>query len=789
MMNHILVTSTMTMWWNLCLLVVFDFHFMHPIECFQVQPLWPSHRHSIRSDGSSSLRLHSIPTVGRSTKPSTVLTQEDLPSRAAQLSFSHVHLYTDEIQDVHIYKELERNVNALGQAISNHNNDNDDHNDDSMTRYQVLWKEIIQDDNTATTTTTTTTTSAATHVFVPQNRDIIKQLIVGLGFRITATSTNHNHHHGKHVLLTTQDPHGVQFVISAKDTTATTATTTTATPYAHLSSNNIQEFYNHNSNRQGFAVMGFEVTHGDIQDIYNRYLMLHPTLIVEEYVHGPWIYNSTSSTSSNVTITTKILEVYAYYKNEKGGPADTKTRLRFLQHDSQSRTRDTSTIEPLPILLPGLQPIHATFDSTCMSAYCDHWVSNVISRTGFIETLEETLGFTTKVDFNAGVVAAGEAQIESTVTGNDSFFETDDYVQALKDQSQVYLPINNALSNVGHVHGFLQELGQGIQHIASRVEDLPKFVQRGNDFRTITGEGFTFLNIPRSYYGVLSIKMLVHDAGISEECAKVVFRILEERSFMSEGGAISLDATEMDLLTHLQESMLEYKELMQDFECKKQDIVHTILQSRFINMYNLLGDNLSTETYLSIVRNQILVDVQGNDLLFQIFTSNVLQKNPNDESPFLEFIQRVCSVCNDGNRSKMMKAGCGGFGIRNFLTLFLSIEVGKAMLDVAKAKEEDDVLALAFAQQRVDAFTDQLNESNPILTEISDAMTAEGIALEKMQKALMDGNNKLAEEYKIALELAEATKMKSNEKLMACSSKYNQRMKELRLAAAQAIQK
>ena len=32
--------------------------------------------------------------------------------------------------------------------------------------------------------------------------------------------------------------------------------------------------------------------------------------------------------------------------------------------------------------------------------------------------------------------------------------------EALVDQSQVYLPINNALSSVGHVHGFIQELGQ-----------------------------------------------------------------------------------------------------------------------------------------------------------------------------------------------------------------------------------------------------------------------------------------------------------------------------------------
>ena len=34
---------------------------------------------------------------------------------------------------------------------------------------------------------------------------------------------------------------------------------------------------------------------------------------------------------------------------------------------------------------------------------------------------------------------------------------------------QVFLPTNNALSEVGHVHLFLEQLGQGIQHIASRV--------------------------------------------------------------------------------------------------------------------------------------------------------------------------------------------------------------------------------------------------------------------------------------------------------------------------------
>ncbi len=53
------------------------------------------------------------------------------------------------------------------------------------------------------------------------------------------------------------------------------------------------------------------------------------------------------------------------------------------------------------------------------------------------------------------MVAAGEAQIESTVTGNDSKAIFEEHGEALRDQSQVYLPINNALSEVGYVSYFI----------------------------------------------------------------------------------------------------------------------------------------------------------------------------------------------------------------------------------------------------------------------------------------------------------------------------------------------
>jgi len=62
----------------------------------------------------------------------------------------------------------------------------------------------------------------------------------------------------------------------------------------------------------------------------------------------------------------------------------------------------------------------------------------------------------------------------------------------------VYLPINNALSEHGHVHTFLEQFGQGVQHLASRVQDLISFVERVNNYRQMTGRGFRFLSIPRS---------------------------------------------------------------------------------------------------------------------------------------------------------------------------------------------------------------------------------------------------------------------------------------------------
>ena len=170
--------------------------------------------------------------------------------------------------------------------------------------------------------------------------------------------------------------------------------------------------------------------------------------------------------------------------------------------------------------------VPAKYFDACRPAYCDHWVSNVVPREGFLDTLNDTLGFTPKVDFNAGVVAAGEAQIESTVTGNSTMFETVQTAEALVDQSQVYLPINNALSEVGHVHWFLKELGQGVQcgQSCERFACVYRTSQplSRNDGRRI----YLSLNIPRSYYGRLTLKSMVDYTGCNGRCLRKGFAMV-----------------------------------------------------------------------------------------------------------------------------------------------------------------------------------------------------------------------------------------------------------------------
>jgi len=99
------------------------------------------------------------------------------------------------------------------------------------------------------------------------------------------------------------------------------------------------------------------------------------------------------------------------------------------------------------------------------------------------------------------------------------------------------------------------------------------------------------------------------------------------------------------------------------------------------------------------------------------------------------------------------------------------------MMEVSDAKAAGDDDRCAYAQSMVDCFTDQLNESNPILTAISDAMTEEGHCRDKMESACTEEDAAL---WHSRMEKAAAAKQVGNEKLMECSSKYKNLMKATR---------
>lgn len=102
------------------------------------------------------------------------------------------------------------------------------------------------------------------------------------------------------------------------------------------------------------------------------------------------------------------------------------------------------------------------------------------------------------------------------------------------------------------------------------------------------------------------------------------------------------------------------------------------------------------------------------------------------------------------------------------------------MLEASSAKELGDHARHDFFQRQVDIFTDQLNESNPILTDISNAMTREGMAREKLDSLMANGENDEAQEWKMVMEEEGKAKAAANDKLMACNMKYQKLMKDLR---------
>jgi hypothetical protein len=500
--------------------------------------------------------------------------------------------------------------------------------------------------------------------FDSTNRDVVAQLLWALQWRVVASCAT------SVVVAASHDEDASTFVITGPGGQGP----------AWASHERWAQARQANAGRASVGCLAFRcVGATTVDDVHASYLETHPSLIR--------------------TVEDGMLEAYAYYDGD--GP-DFGTVLRFVEGEE----------------LPGLTRRDPDF-SQSIKAKPDHWVSNVHNRQGFLKTLGDCLGYESQVEFASGVVAAGDAVIESTVAGPS-------------DRS-VFLPVNNALSDAGHVASFLEQLGNGVQHVATRVDDLLMVVRRANLIRRCYGEGLAFLAVPRSYYGDLaSADVLAERAGV-EDASEAYERLLSA-GLVDEAGVVALDcdaekASEvLGGLSHV------------------NALAEAVALSRYYNVHLMLGDRFDERTYVGWVRERVLVDVQGDDVLLQIFTRPILQSNANEEAPFLEFIQRVCSA------RELPRPGCGGFGIRNFLVLFLSIEL-------ASAAQRGDAAASSLLRR-------QLAESNPILADIADAAAREA----DLRAAGRDAS------------AAADARLAGQERLQAVSARYAAAMKALKVS-------
>ena len=112
------------------------------------------------------------------------------------VSFSHIQLFVDNIEPLEVYKTLEKQLNEYDAA--------EKFSKPSPSERHQLWESILGE-------------TAPKEAFAPENRDILKQLMTGLGFRVTghrfpspSNSANTNS-----ILITSRDPRGVQIVVTA----------------------------------------------------------------------------------------------------------------------------------------------------------------------------------------------------------------------------------------------------------------------------------------------------------------------------------------------------------------------------------------------------------------------------------------------------------------------------------------------------------------------------------------------------------------------------------------------
>ena len=149
---------------------------------------------------------------------SRIARMQNKEEKRPQVSFSHVHIYVDDLKDLEVYKDLEDRLNGLVKDCGEVPLGKD------IPTQRKLWQTRYQPDHFDKVTSDP---AAANSAFVPQNRDLVQQLLSGFGFRVTGSrypaASGQDGTTTRSVLVTSKDLSGVQYLLTAKDKTTKAA--------------------------------------------------------------------------------------------------------------------------------------------------------------------------------------------------------------------------------------------------------------------------------------------------------------------------------------------------------------------------------------------------------------------------------------------------------------------------------------------------------------------------------------------------------------------------------------
>jgi hypothetical protein len=192
--------------------------------------------------------------------------------------------------------------------------------------------------------------------YISQGRDVVAQLICGLGFRVSSVYDGAD---TTTMLVTSPDKTGVQFVVTAQKTereptdgTLSPGKTTVSTDgvtklsfndeFVHFDVSQLLRFFKNHQGRPGISCLAFEVTSGDITNIYNNYSSKHPKLLTPQ---GMVSYKDGAGSI------TRVLEVFAYYKGEKKVRVQSGERTKDKGEGMQPMLDTNANLSARPALL------------------------------------------------------------------------------------------------------------------------------------------------------------------------------------------------------------------------------------------------------------------------------------------------------------------------------------------------------------------------------------------------------------------------------------------------------